>query len=357
VAGLPHDHPAHRLADSPYLRACRGAKADRVPVWFQRQAGRSLPEYRAVRAEGSILQSVARPELATEITLQPVRRYGVDAAILFSDIVVPAVATGFGMDVVAGVGPVAAEPVRSSADVRRLRPLVAADDVPHVIQTVEALAAELEVPLIAFAGAPFTLASYLVEGRPSRTQARTKSLMLSEPDVWHELCQTLVQWATEFLRSQVMSGASSIQLFDSWVGTLSPDHYRTYVMPHTRAVFDGVADLGVPRGHFGLASGELLPMFAEAGATVVGVDWRVPLDRARRRLPARVAVQGNLDPAACLAPWPRVQSEVRAVLAANAGRAGHVFNLGHGVLPGTDPAILEQVVDLVHREGRVRRDP
>jgi uroporphyrinogen decarboxylase len=180
--------------------------------------------------------------------------------------------------------------------------------------------------------------------------------MLSDPDVWHSLCGTLVQWATEFLRGQVMAGASSIQLFDSWVGTLSPDHYRAYVMPHTQAVFEGVADLGVPRAHFGLATGELLGLFADAGATVVGVDWRVPLDRARSRLPARVAVQGNLDPAACLAPWPQVQTEVRAVLAANDGRPGHVFNLGHGVLPTTDPAILEQVVDLVHREGHVHED-
>jgi uroporphyrinogen decarboxylase len=338
------------------MRACRGATAERVPVWFQRQAGRSLPEYRALRGDGSILQTLAHPDLAAELTLQPVRRYGVDAAILFSDIVVPAAATGFGVDVVAGVGPVTQRPFRSAADLDRLRPLEPASDVAHVIETVTILAGELDVPLIAFAGAPFTLASYLVEGRPSRNHARTKALMLAEPDVWTALCEMLAQWATEFLRCQVLAGASSIQLFDSWAGTLSPHHYRTHVMAHTAAVYDGVADLGVPRAHFGLAAGELLGLFSEAGATVIGVDWRVPLDQARRRLPGGVAVQGNLDPAMCLAPWPQVATQTRTVLAANGGRPGHIFNLGHGVLPQTDPAILQRVVELVHGEGCAHHD-
>ena len=323
-----------------------------MPVWFQRQAGRSLPEYRRLRGDGSILDAIARPDLAAEITLQPVRRYGVDAAILFSDIVVPAHATGFGVDVVPGRGPVTERPLRSKADLARLRPLEPELDVPHVLETVAILADELTIPLIGFAGAPFTVASYLIEGGPSRTHARTKALMLGDPTTWHAVCGRLTEWAIEFLRAQVLAGASSVQLFDSWVGALAPAHYRRFVQPHTSAVFDAVADLGVPRAHFGLATGELLPLIAEAGATVVGVDWRIPLDQARGRLPSTVAVQGNLDPAACLAPWPVVADETRAVLAAHGDRPGHVFNLGHGVLPETDPAILARVVDLVHSHRR-----
>jgi uroporphyrinogen decarboxylase len=352
VPALPNDHPAHRFGDSPYLRACRCAATSVTPVWFQRQAGRSLPEYREIRGEGSILDAIARPDVATEITLQPVRRYGVDAAILFSDIVVPAHATGFGVDIVPGTGPVAEHPLRSEADLGRLRPLEPETDVPYVLETVSMLAGELDVPLIGFAGAPFTVASYLIEGGPSRHHARTKALMLGEPSVWHAVCGRLSEWAIEFLRAQVFAGASSVQLFDSWAGTLTPAQYRKYVQPHTAAVFDAVADLGVPRAHFGLDTGELLPLIAEAGATVVGIDWRTPIDQARGRLPSTVAVQGNLDPAVCLAPWPVVADEVRAILAANGGRPGHVFNLGHGVLPETDPTVLERVVELVHSHQR-----
>jgi uroporphyrinogen decarboxylase len=353
VSTLPEDHPAHRLAGSAYLRACRRVPGAVVPVWFQRQAGRSLPEYRRLRGDGSILDAIAQPDLAAELTLQPVRRYGVDAAILFSDIMVPAHATGLGVEIVPGIGPVVDPPLRHPSDLDRVRPLEPDVDVPHVLETVRLVVKDLDIPLIGFAGAPFTVASYLVEGGPSRHHGRTKALMLSEPDMWHGLCEQLAGWAVGFLRAQVAAGASSIQLFDSWVGALTPHQYATYVQPHTTAVFDGVADLGVPRAHFGVATGELLPLFAEAGATVVGVDWRVPLDRARRRLPGMVAVQGNLDPAVCLAPWPAVELESRRVLAANRGRPGHIFNLGHGVLPETDPGILGRIVELVHSEGRV----
>ncbi|MEZ5280771.1 MAG: uroporphyrinogen decarboxylase [Acidimicrobiales bacterium] len=350
---LPSDHPSHRLADSDYLRACRAEPHDRVPVWFQRQAGRSLPEYHAIRGEGSILQTLRDPEVSAEITLQPVRRYGVDAAILYSDIVVPAECIGFGVDVVPGVGPVVEQPFRSAADLERLRPLDPEADTGHVLDTIAILVRELDIPLIGFAGAPFTLASYLIEGRPSRDYLNTKALMLDDPALWHALMERLTDLSIVSIRSQVMAGASAFQLFDSWAGALAPRDYSEFVLPHSSRVFAELADLGVPMAHFGVGTGELLTMFADAGATVVGVDWRIPLGEARRRTGGRVALQGNLDPAVCHAQWPRVAEQVRRVLADNDGHPGHVFNLGHGVLPSTDPAILEQVVALVHEEGTV----
>ncbi|MGE3620236.1 MAG: uroporphyrinogen decarboxylase [Acidimicrobiia bacterium] len=338
--------------DAPFLRACRGLAADRVPVWFMRQAGRSLPEYRARRGTGSILDAIRRPDLAAELTLQPVRRHGVDAAILYSDIVVPVAAIGFGVDVAPGVGPVVERPFAGKADLDRLRPLEPDLDVPYVAETVRILAGELgDVPLIGFAGAPFTVASYLVEGRPSRTYARTKALMLGDPGLWAELVDRLADLAVASLRAQVAAGASAVQLFDSWAGALAPDVYEHFVQPASRKVFEGVADLGVPRIHFGVGTGELLGAMADAGADVVGVDWRVPLDAARRRVGDK-PVQGNLDPAVCGAPWPVVEAAARDVLARNGGRPGHVFNLGHGVLPETDPGVLTRLVELVHREGR-----
>ncbi len=335
--------------DAPFLAACRNRPASRVPVWFMRQAGRSLPEYRAVRSTGSILTAVQDPDLATEITLQPVRRYGVDAAILYSDIVVPVAALGFGVEIQAGVGPVVARPFRDEADLDRLRPLDPEADCPYVQQTVRNLVGELgDVPLIGFAGAPFTVASYLVEGGPSRTLGATKAMMLGRPDLWARLLDCLADIAIASLRAQVLAGASAVQLFDSWAGTLGPAMYERHVMPASARVLAGVADLGVPTIHFGVTTGELLPLMAKAGASVVGVDWRVPLDDARARLGPDVAVQGNLDPAVCLAPWPVVEQAALEVLAANGGRPGHVFNLGHGVLPETDPTVLERLVELVH---------
>ena len=337
-----------------FLRACRGEPHDRVPVWFMRQAGRSLPEYRALRGEGSILDAIRKPELAAEITLQPVRRYGVDAAILYSDIVVPAAAVGFGVDVAPGIGPVVEQPFRTADDLRRLRPLDPELDTPYVLETVRLLAGELDVPLIGFAGAPFTVASYLVEGRPSRTYALTKALMHADPGLWARLVDALADLAITSLRSQIEAGASAVQLFDSWAGALSPADYERFVLPASRKVFDGIADLGVPRIHFGVGCGELLRQMSAAGADVVGVDWRVPLSVARTRVgPNTTALQGNLDPVLCLSDWPVAAEAVRTVLDDNAGHPGHVFNLGHGVLPETDPAILEQVVALVHEEGRV----
>jgi len=311
-----------------------------------RQAGRSLPEYRELRGSGSILDAIAEPDLSTEITLQPVRRYGNDAAILFSDIVVPIHAIGFGVDVKPGVGPVVEQPFASRADLARVRPLDPEADTAHVIQTVKNLASELTVPLIGFAGAPFTVASYLIEGGPSKDQAKTKALMLGDPQLWHDLAERLADMAIASLRSQVSAGAQAVQLFDSWAGALAPSLYREHVLPHSTRVLAAFAD--VPRIHFGVGTGELLTTMAEAGSEVMGIDWRVPLDAARDRLGDGRAVQGNLDPTVCLAPWEAVERETLKILAANAGRPGHIFNLGHGVLPPTDPSVLERVVELVH---------
>jgi uroporphyrinogen decarboxylase len=319
-----------------------------------RQAGRSLPEYRSARGDGDILAAIADPELAAEVTLQPVRRYGVDAAILFSDIVVPVHAIGFGVDVVPGRGPVVHRPFRSADDLARLRPLEP-DDVAHVAEAARLVTRELAssgVPLIGFAGAPFTVASYLVEGGPSRTFAKVKSFMHAEPDTWAALMDRLADLSIAFLRTQVGAGADAVQLFDSWAGCLSPREYERFALPATRKVLEGLSDMAVPSILFGVGTGELLGLMAGAGAEVVGIDWRVPLDEARRRVGPSRAVQGNLDPAVCLAPWEVVQAEAREVLARAGDLPGHVFNLGHGVLPETDPGILAAVVDLVHAEGR-----
>jgi uroporphyrinogen decarboxylase len=316
-----------------------------------RQAGRSLPEFRAVREKHSFFDVVRSPDLTAEVTMQPVRRLGVDAAILFSDIVTPLVAIGVDVAIRPGIGPVFAEPFRSESDLARLRPLDPDNDLAPVLEAVRILVKELDVPLIGFAGAPFTIASYLVEGGPSRDYTRTKALMLGRPDLWRMLLERLADISLASLRAQVAAGASAVQLFDSWAGALHPDHYREHVLPASARILAGLADLGVPRIHFGVSTGELLGAMAEAGADVVGVDWRVPLDLARARVGDR-AVQGNLDPAVLHAPWPVVAAEADRVLAAAAGRPGHVFNLGHGVLPGTDPGVLARLVEHVHEATR-----
>ena len=346
--------PDPRLAAAPFLLACRRQPVPHTPVWFMRQAGRSLPEYRAVRAGVGMLESCMRPDLVTEITLQPVRRYGVDAAILFSDIVVPLKAVGVDLDIKPGVGPVIASPIRDRAGLEVLRPLEP-QDVASVDEAVRSTVAELGgTPLIGFAGAPFTLASYLVEGGPSRGHERTKALMYGDPELWHALLGRLAVIAGAFLRIQVEAGASAVQLFDSWAGALSEADYRRYVMPHSAAVLAQVAaghdrsGVGVPRIHFGVGTGELLGAMAEAGAEVVGVDFRVPLDVAARRVGPGRALQGNLDPAVTFAPWAAVEEQTRRVLADATELTGHIFNLGHGVLPDTDPDVLARIVDLVH---------
>ncbi len=339
------------------LRAARqipglpGTPGNRVPVWFMRQAGRSLPEYREVRGEGTILNVIADTERATEITLQPVRRYGVDAAILYSDIVTPVWAVGFGIDITPGVGPECEIPFSSAADLQRLRPLEASEDLPFQAETIRNVVAEAGVPLIGFAGGPFTLASYLVEGKPSRTYTKVKALMFGQPDLWHKLSDVLADIAIATLTAQVEAGASMVQLFDSWAGALRPEHYTEFVLPHSTKILSAMGELGVPRTHFGINSGDLLGLMADAGADVVGVDWRTPLATARSRTGGRVALQGNLDPAITTGTWAVARTETQRVLADNDGHPGHIFNLGHGVMPESDPGVLKQIVDLVHEEG------
>jgi len=312
-----------------------------------RQAGRALPEYRAVRAGIPMLQACATPDLVTEITLQPVRRYGVDAAVLFSDIVVPLKAIGVALDIVPGVGPVVEAPITSMPDVEKLRDLQP-DDVAYVDEAVRLTVAELgATPLIGFAGAPFTLASYLIEGGPSRDHLKTKALMYGNPAVWHALLDRLAAIAAAFLQVQIAAGASAVQLFDSWAGALSPSDYERFVLPHSAKVLSLVGGLGVPRVHFGVGTGELLGLMAQAGADVVGVDWRVPLDEAAARVGVR-AVQGNLDPAVVFAPWEVVATAAADVIARGRAASGHIFNLGHGVLPSTDPDVLARLVEFVH---------
>lgn len=349
------DTPSSRrhLPDAPLLAAAAGRVPTRRPVWFMRQAGRSLPEYRKIRAGIGMLESCFDAELVTEITMQPVRRHGVDAAILFSDIVVPLKAAGIDLDIVAGTGPVVANPIRSRADVDAL-PHLSTEQVQPVADAVALLTKELGgTALIGFAGAPFTLASYLVEGGPSRNHEKTKALMRSDPQTWHTLLDTLADTTITFLKAQLAAGIDALQLFDSWAGALSLADYREFVLPHSTKVFDAVSSAGVPKIHFGVGTGELLGAMGDAGADVVGVDWRIPLDDAVTRVGAGRALQGNLDPAVLFAGWDAVETEVRRIVgeadrALAAGATGHVFNLGHGVLPDTDPDVLTRVVELVH---------
>ncbi|MGY2079370.1 uroporphyrinogen decarboxylase [Modestobacter sp. SYSU DS0657] len=340
--------PAAPAADSDLVRAARGLPVSRTPVWFMRQAGRSLPEYRALRAGTAMLAACQDPDLVTEITLQPVRRHGVDAAILFSDIVLPLVVAGVDIEIKPGIGPVVAQPIRSVADVDAL-PALEPERLEFLATAVRRLVAELgSTPLIGFAGAPFTLATYLIEGGPSKEHARTKAFMYAEPAAWQRLLERLAVSAATFLRVQVDNGASAVQLFDSWAGVLSAVDYGTRVLPHSRAVFDGLGDRDVPKVHFGVGTGELLPLIGDAGADVVGVDWRVPLDEAARRVGPGYSLQGNLDPAVLLADRETLEREVRRVVEQGRAARGHIFNLGHGVLPETDPDALTRVVELVH---------
>jgi uroporphyrinogen decarboxylase len=334
--------------DDRFLRACRREPVDRTPVWFMRQAGRYLPEYREIRGTRDILETCREPDVVVEITIQPLRRMALDAAIVFSDIMVPLAAVGLGIRVAPGTGPVLDEPLRSRADLARLRPLEPEVDEAHLLEAIRLLRAELGVPLIGFSGAPFTLASYLVEGGPSRDHARTKALMHGEPATWHRLMELLTGITVAHLRAQVEAGAQAVQVFDSWVGALDPEDYERWVLPHSRRVFEGVADLRVPRIHFGVVTGELLALMARAGGDVIGLDWRVPLDAGWDRVGHDRGVQGNLDPAVCLGPWDAVREKALGVLRRAGGRPGHVFNLGHGVLPGTPPETMQRLVDLVH---------
>ncbi len=333
--------------DSALLRAARGEEVPHTPVWFMRQAGRSLPEYRKLREGVAMLDSCMRPEMVVEITLQPVRRYGVDAAIFFSDIVLPLKAVGVDLDIVPGVGPVVAHPVATLEDVAAI-PSLTPEHVPFITESVRTLVAELgATPLIGFAGAPFTVASYLVEGGPSKEHAKTKAMMFGAPDVWDALMRKISDISAAYLAVQVEAGASAVQLFDSWAGAMSPADYERYVLPYSTTVLAAAGELGVPRIHFGVGTGELLGLMGAAGADVVGVDWRVPLDEGVRRVGGR-AVQGNLDPSLVFAPTEVMLDRAADVLAQGAAAPGHIFNLGHGVLPSTDPDQLARLTDFVH---------
>jgi uroporphyrinogen decarboxylase len=338
-------------ADSAVVRAYRGVRPERLPVWFMRQAGRSLPEYRELRVGNAMLDACLTPELASEITLQPVRRHAVDAAIFFSDIVIPVKLAGVGVEIVPGRGPVIEHPIRTAADVAALRP-IDPESLRPIREAVAATVAQLgTTPLIGFAGAPFTLASYLVEGGPSKDQQRARTLMFSDPHTWAALLNWCADVAGEFLLAQVEAGASAIQLFDSWVGSLSEVNYLRRVAPHSRRTLDHLRGFDVPKVHFGVGSGEMLHAMYSVGADVMGVDWRIPLDEAERRLGGGVPLQGNIDPALLAAPWSILEAHVRDVVDRGRAAPSHVVNLGHGVPPDTDPDVLTRIVELVHSLG------
>lgn len=336
----------------PFLAATEGRRVEHTPVWFMRQAGRSLPEYRAMRGDGSILDAIKQPRLAADITLQPIRRYGVDAAVLYSDIIVPAHAVGFGIDVTPGTGPVAEQPFRNSSDMSRLRPLEPELDTPYVIETVQLLADELDVPLLAFAGAPFTVGSYLVEGRPSRDYIHTKALMTTDATLWDALMARLAEHSIASIRSQLDAGASAFQLFDSWAGALTVDEYRAHVLRYSRHVFDEIRSSHprAPGIHFGVGCDHLLEDMYSAGPRVIGLDWRSSITEVRRRLGANTIVQGNLNPELVMGTVELALRGVDAVIADNDGNPGHIFNLGHGVQPSTNPDVLAAVVRYVHEQ-------
>lgn len=333
-----------------FLRACRRLPVDATPVWFMRQAGRYMAEYRAIRAKYTLLEIVQRPEIAAEVTLQPVRALGVDAAILFADILLLVEPLGLHLEFVKGEGPSIEEPLRSREAVDRLRTPDVRSDLGHVFEAIRQVRQELPetVPLIGFAGAPFTVASYMIEGGPSRDFHHTKTLMHTAPDTWQRLMQHLSAALAEYLVIQVEAGAQAVQLFDSWVGNLSPQDYRRFVQPYSRQVLQAVQALDVPVIHFGTGTATLLPDMQAAGGTVVGLDWRVPLDEGRALLGDSVAVQGNLDPVALFYPRPVLRAQVQDVLQRAGNKPGHIFNLGHGILKETPVENVRAVVEMVH---------
>ncbi|GGJ05922.1 uroporphyrinogen decarboxylase [Alicyclobacillus cellulosilyticus] len=344
-----------RWKDHRFLKACRCEPVDTVPVWYMRQAGRYQPEYRALRERYSLLEICRNPELCYTVTRLPVDQLGVDAAILFSDIMVPLGPMGVEFEIKEHIGPVIARPVRTPADVAALQLYAPEDELAYVMTAIRQLARDLPVPLIGFAGAPFTLASYLIEGGPSRHHLRTKAWMWSQPDAWARLMDKLAAMTVRYLRAQVAAGAAAVQVFDSWVGCLAPADYRRFVLPHMRAIFGALTDLGVPLIYFGVGTATLLADMAETGATVMGIDWRIPLADARRILGGRTAVQGNLDPALLFAPWPLLAARARSVIEEGAAADGFIFNLGWGILhhhPPVDPATLARLTELVHAYGR-----
>ncbi|MEO6237525.1 MAG: uroporphyrinogen decarboxylase [Vicinamibacterales bacterium] len=333
-----------------FLRACRREPVDATPVWFMRQAGRYMPVYRALREKYSLLEICRQPELALAVTLQPVDAIEVDAAILFSDLLIPFTPMGLDFDFVKGEGPSIERPIRDAGDVARLRPFEPREALAHVLDTIRLLRLELNgrVPLIGFGGAPFTLASYAIEGGPSTSYAKAKAFMYAQPAAWHRLCDFFARVIADYMRAQIEAGAQAIQIFDSWVGQLSRADYREFAMPHTRRIFDSLADSGVPTIHFGVNTGALLEDIADAGGDVIGVDWRAPLDEAWDRIGPGRAIQGNLDPVRLLGPLEGMLAAADDIMSRAAGRPGHIFNLGHGILPPTSLAHVQELARHVH---------
>jgi uroporphyrinogen decarboxylase len=334
------------VAEPLLTRACRREAVERTPVWFMRQAGRSLPEYRELRKKHDLFSVCRQPELCAEVTLQPVRAHDVDAAVMFADIMLPVIGMGIDVELVENVGPVIADPVRTSADVERLRVPDPEEAVPFILEAVRLVRAELPADkgLVGFAGGPFTVAGYLIEGKPTREFQLTKSCMYARPEVWHALMDKLADTFAAYVRAKAEAGADVIQLFDSWVGALSAADYEEFVAPYSARV---LAAVDVPTIHFGTGATHLLPSMAAAGGEVIGLDWRIPIDRGWEIVGYDRGVQGNLDPALLLGPFERVEAAANGILDAVGGRHGHIFNLGHGVLPDTDPADLARLVEVV----------
>ena len=334
-----------------FLRACRLKPVDATPVWFMRQAGRYMEEYRTLRQKHSLLDICRNPELATQVTLQPVNRLEIDAAILFSDLLLPLEPMGLPFDFVEGEGPRIEHPIRNAEDIGRLRSFEPRDALGHVLETIRLLQPELagRIPLIGFAGAPFTLASYAIEGGPSKQYARTKTLMYSEPRLWHQLCELLGSVIADYLAAQVEAGVQAVQLFDSWVGTLTAKDYREFILPHSQRILQEVKSLDVPVIHFGTGTSHLLGDMRDAGGDVIGVDWRIPLDEAWDKIGNDYAVQGNLDPTLLLGPLDRLIAGADDVMQRAAGREGHIFNLGHGILPNTPVEHVQALARHVHK--------
>ncbi|ETT36874.1 uroporphyrinogen decarboxylase [Paenibacillus sp. FSL R5-0623] len=331
------------------IRASFKQQVDRVPVWYMRQAGRYDPEYRKIKEKYSLLEICKQPELAAEVTLMPVRKLGVDAAILYSDIMNPVASLGIDFDIVKNIGPVIDNPIRSAADVDRLRPIDVEGDLSHILETIRILDKELDVPLITFAGAPFTIASYLIEGRPSKGYIRTKTMMYSEPEVWHKLMQKLGDMVITYVRAHIANGGKAFQLFDSWVGALSPKDFRTYVLPTITRIFTELSDLNVPKIYFpGVASGELLPALHNLQADVIGLDWRVSISEGRQRLGGKFAVQGNLDPYLLTAPMELIKEQAKVIIDEGIKEPGYIFNLGHGLFPEASLEKLRELTAYIH---------
>jgi uroporphyrinogen decarboxylase len=337
------------IQNDAFLKACRKERTAHVPVWYMRQAGRYDPDYRRIKEKYSLLEICKNPELAAEVTMMPVRKLGVDAAILYSDIMNPVAGLGIDFEIVKNVGPVVHNPIRSRADVERLRPLDPEADLPHVLETIRILDRELTVPLISFIGAPFTLASYLIEGRPSKNYLKTKALMYGDPETWHLLMDKLGDMAIVYGRAQLAAGAKAIQLFDSWVGALSPADFREYVLPTVRRIFAGLKDMPQPKIYYpGVSSGELLSSLTDLNADVIGLDWRVTIREGRRRVGGRFAVQGNLDPTVLTAPMPVIERYAKAIIDEGLEQPGFIFNLGHGLFPEASLDKLKALTEFVH---------